>query len=104
MDIPKPVPGLVVRYSYLWRDEYLAGRDEAAKSRPCAIILVTENFEAGDFVTVLPVTHTEPKQPELALEIPSTTKKRLGLDMQRSWIVLTEVNRFKWPAPDLNRT
>lgn len=29
------------------------------------------------------------------------TKRRLGLDDQRSWIVLTDANRFVWPGPDL---
>ena len=29
------------------------------------------------------------------------TKARLGLDEARSWIVLTESNRFAWPGPDL---
>lgn len=26
---------------------------------------------------------------------------RLGLDEDRSWIILTEANRFTWPGPDL---
>jgi hypothetical protein len=29
------------------------------------------------------------------------TKARLGLDGQRSWVVLTEANRFLWPGPDI---
>ncbi len=29
------------------------------------------------------------------------TKARLGLDEARSWIVLTESNRFTWPGLDL---
>jgi hypothetical protein len=36
-----------------------------------------------------------------AVEIPAPTKKRLGLDDERSWIVLTEANLFVWPGPDL---
>ncbi len=35
------------------------------------------------------------------MEIPLETKKRLGLDEARSWIVLTEANQFIWPGPDL---
>ena len=26
MTLPKPEPGLVIRYSYLWHDEFLEGR------------------------------------------------------------------------------
>jgi hypothetical protein len=37
----------------------------------------------------------------LSVEIPAATKRRLGLDDERSWIVLTEANRFIWPGPDL---
>ena len=52
-------------------------------------------------MTVLPITHTPPSNPALAVEIPHPTKRRLGLDDDRSWIVLTEANRFVWPGPDL---
>ena len=27
--------------------------------------------------------------------------QRLGLDRQQSWIVITEINRFIWPGPDI---
>ncbi len=101
MSLPAPVPGLVIRYSYLWREEYLRGQEEGVKDRPCAIILVTNTEESDEVVTVLPVTHTPPKDPALALEMPPATKARLGLDEERSWIVLTEANRFIWPSPDL---
>jgi hypothetical protein len=31
----------------------------------------------------------------------AATKRRLGLDDERSWVVLHKVNRFLWPGPDL---
>jgi hypothetical protein len=43
---------------------------------------------------VCPVTHSPPSDPGDAIEIPPATKRRLGLDDERSWIVLTESNRF----------
>jgi hypothetical protein len=52
-------------------------------------------------VRVLPVTHTPPNNPADALEIPLATKERLGLDGERSWVVLSEANDFIWPGPDL---
>lgn len=55
-------------------------------------------------VTVLPITHSRPTDPRQAVEIPHTTKRRLGLDDARSWVVLTEANRFLWPGPDLRPT
>ena len=101
MAFPAAVPGLVIRYSYLWQTDYLRGQEEGVKDRPCAVILVTRNDEGEEMVTVLPITHSPPDNPALALEIPSGTKTRLGLDSERSWVILTEANRFAWPGPDL---
>jgi len=35
------------------------------------------------------------------MEIPLATKRRLGLDQGRSWIIYSEANRFIWPGMDL---
>ena len=103
MPPPQPLPGLVIRYAYLWQAEHQRGQEEGVKDRPCAVILVTTDDEGDQVVTVLPVTHTPPSNPALAVEIPHPTKRRLGLDDERSWIVLTEANRFVWPGPDLRQ-
>jgi hypothetical protein len=50
---------------------------------------------------VLPVTHAPPRHPDDAVELPLPVKRRLGLDDARSWVVVTELNRFVWPGPDL---
>ncbi|MGA7676561.1 MAG: hypothetical protein WCA78_16130 [Rhizomicrobium sp.] len=99
--LPQPVPGLVIRYSYLWLEEHRKGQEEGVKDRPCAVILVTQDAEGEQLVTVLPVTHSTPTNPSLAIEIPAETKRRLGLDDARSWVVLTEANQFTWPGQDL---
>ena len=101
MPRPDPVPGLVIRYSYLWLAEHHRGQEEGTKDRPCAVILVSTALEGERLVTVLPVRHAPPFDPELAIEIPPATKRRLGLDGERSWVVLGEANRFLWPGPDL---
>ena len=101
MTLPKPEPGLVIRYSYLWRTEYLKGREEGVKDRPCAIILTTQMRSGETGVTVLPITHSEPVNAAHALEIPQIVKSRLGLDSTRSWVMLDESNEFTWPGPDL---
>jgi hypothetical protein len=95
----------VIRYSYLWREEHIAGREEGSKDRPCAIVLVVRRDDTPEpLVTVLPITHTPPRTAHEGIEIPAETKRRLGLDDARSWIVLTEANQFRWPGPDLRRT
>jgi hypothetical protein len=98
---PEPAPGLVIRYSYLWAEEHKRGQDEGVKDRPCPVIVVTANDDDERVVTVLPISHSPPADPALAVEIPASVKRRLKLDDERSWVVLTEVNRFIWPGPDL---
>ena len=102
MPLPAPEPGLVISYAYLWHHEHRAGREEGVKDRLCVVILRTERSGDGrTIVTLVPVTHTPPADPSLAIELPPRVKQALGLDDQRSWIVLTEGNRFVWPGFDV---
>jgi len=102
--LPRPEPGLVIRYAFLWRAEAARGQEEGVKDRPCAVVLTTRNQDGDEVVLVLPITHSPPPDPDLAVEIPAATKRRLGLDDDRSWVVLTDSNRFIWPGPDLRPT
>ena len=54
-------------------------------------------------VLVVPVTHSPPGNSAAALELPTVVKHHLGLDAERSWVVLSESNLFDWPGPDLRR-
>ncbi|MCV3767553.1 hypothetical protein [Rhizobium sp. TRM95796] len=92
---------MVIRYAYLWKEDAIAGRDESRKDRPCAIVLVTRMEQDDRKVLVVPVTHTPPRISASAVEIPLQVKQRLGLDSERSWVVLTELNEFIWPGPDI---
>lgn len=94
--------GWIFRYAYLWDWQHREGRDEGDKDRPCLVLaIVTTTEDGAPLVRVLPITHAPPADPADAIEIPAMTKARLGLDEARSWIVLTESNRFAWPGPDL---
>ena len=101
MTLPAPEPGLVIRYADLWLREQRQGREEGVKDRPCAVVVALADDEGDTRVIVLPVTHRAPTDPATAVEIPRETKRRLGLDAERSWIVLSEGNEFIWPGPDL---
>ena len=101
MSLPVPHPGLVISYSYLWADEHRRGQEEGRKDRPCAIVVARQTAGGETVATVVPVTHTPPHDPASALELPASIKKHLGLDDERSWIILDEVNDFFWPGPDL---
>lgn len=101
MSWPDPRPGLVIRYSYLWQREHTGGREEGVKDRPCAIVVAIDGEDGDKTVYVLPITHAQPPDPADAVELPPTTKLRLGLDSERSWVVVSEGNSFIWPGPDL---
>lgn len=103
MSLPKPENGLVICYSYLWRHEALAGLTEGRKNRPAAILLcVQPDGSPTSQVTVAPITHSPPADPTGAVEIPAAVKAHLGLDGERSWIVLNDLNVFNWPGFDLH--
>ncbi len=100
MYFPDPLPGMVFQYSYLWVREHLQGQEEGRKDRPAVVVLATEIDDGHFVVTVAPVTTSSPGDRRNVLEIPPQTKQRLGLDHRQSFVVLTEVNRFRWPGSD----
>ena len=101
MSLPEPELGLVIRYAYLWARERDAGAEEGRKDRPCAIIIARQIVDDEHVVTVLPITHQAPEDHGDGVEIPPGLKAYLGLDTERSWIVVTETNTFVWPGTDL---
>ena len=103
MALPDPHPGLVISYSYVWASKHRSGREEGLKDRPCVIVLASQTAAGQAFVTVVPVTHTQPADPQTAVEIPPQIKDALRLDEQPSWIVVSELNGFLWPGPDLRQ-
>lgn len=104
MALPEPEPGLVISYAYLWHHEQDGGREEARKDRPSVIVLAVERTTDGTtVVVVLPITHRAPDDAAAAVEIPPAIKRHLGLDAERSWIVVAEGNEFVWPGYDLRK-
>jgi hypothetical protein len=101
MPLPHPYPGLVIRYAYLWHRQYREGQEEGEKDRPCAIVLCQETEGDATEVFVVPITHSPPSAEVAAVEIPGATHRRLGLDNDRSWVIVSETNRFFWPGPDV---
>ncbi|SFQ05172.1 hypothetical protein SAMN03159339_5333 [Variovorax sp. 770b2] len=101
MAFPKPEVGLVISFAYLWSHEQQQGQTEGVRNRPCVIVTAVEEVEKQVVVTVSPITHSPPEGGDLGIEIPLRVKAHLGLDIERSWVILTEVNRFTWPGYDL---
>lgn len=101
MNWPAPQVGQVVRYSYLWKREADEGREEGIKDRPAVIVVAQHREGSRTRVVVAPITHTPPVDPSGGVELPPATRRRIGLDDVRQWIVLNELNAFLWPGPDL---
>ncbi|OQP86710.1 hypothetical protein BTR14_09725 [Rhizobium rhizosphaerae] len=100
MSYPKPVAGLVIRYNYLWHKEKSEGHALGSKDRPCAIVVY--HAKTNDTI-VVPITHSppEPGEEHLSIEVPAELRRQLGLDEERNWIRVSEVNRFQWPGVHL---
>jgi hypothetical protein len=99
--LPKPEPGLVIRYSYLWRREADDGEVAGRKDRPCAVVVAIERNPFGSIVYVVPITHSQPLEPSGGIALSGAAKRRLALDEAPSWVVTSEFNAFVWPGPDL---
>jgi hypothetical protein len=102
--LPKPEPGLVISYSYLWSDEAARGQVEGRKDRPCAILVTLlegSRTNTSPRVVVVPITHRPASDPTVAIEIPARVQQHLGLDTQQSWVIVNDFNVFTWPGFDL---
>jgi hypothetical protein len=101
MPLPRPEPGLVIHYEYLRRHEDARGEERGAKRRPCAIV-VAVTLNSGEIETIVaPITHLEPRPPAEGIELPRAVKRHLGLDEQRSWVIVTDLNVLLWPGIDI---
>lgn len=96
-----PKPGFVIRYLYDWSMADEAVPPSAEKERPAVIILTVMRQDDRIIVRVAPITHRRPDDADRAMEIPPLTKARLGLDGERSWVILDHANEFVWPGPDV---
>ena len=103
MPLPRPEPGLVLSYGYLWKWQDEMGDDTGEKNRPCVIVLSTENIDGDTVVMVVPVTSRQPRPDRGSVEIPAKVQAHLGLDGERCWVIVDEVNKFIWPGPDLSQ-
>ena len=79
MSLPKPLPGLVVRYSYLWADDAAAGYDEGDKDRPAAIVMAVEQSggtETRDFFNSSAIRRAASTSPRSRRQSTSPTRSK----------------------------
>lgn len=94
---------LPLRFSYLWRREADAGREEGGEGSALrhGEVIAIKGKEGQPRVVVLSIAHSPPQPPDEGIELPHQIKTRLGLDDERSWVIVSEGNDFVWPGPDL---
>ena len=66
-----------------------------------AVVIVTQSADGLEQVIVAPLTSQAPRRDQRAIEVPEVVRRQLGLSAERSWIVVSEVNRFAWPGYDI---
>ncbi|MBI3513936.1 MAG: hypothetical protein HY060_07735 [Proteobacteria bacterium] len=103
MPLPDLVQGLVVRYEYVWHRRHEAGADTADKERPVCVTVALRKADDRALVVLLPITHSPPAIDQIGVEIPQRVKLHLGLDANRSWVIVSECNIDGWPSPDLRQ-
>jgi hypothetical protein len=100
MPMPRPEPGLVIGYSYLWRAEADGGAEDARKPRLSAVVFVTAD-EGGRTVNGAP-DHASDSAPKKRCHRNSFSNQEAARPRgERSWVIVTEANEFVWPGPDL---
>ena len=100
MPLPRPEPGLVIRYDYLWLSDTKSAR-LSGKERPACLVATLDDEAAPGLVLILPITQSRPSGGTVGVEIPRQVCERLGLDTARSWIVISEANVDFWPNAGL---
>lgn len=100
MPLPRPEPGLVIRYDYLWLRETASAR-ASGKERPACLLATLDDEAEPGLVLILPITHSRPRGETVGVEIPLAVAQHLGLDTTRSWIVVSEANVDFWPNAGL---
>jgi hypothetical protein len=96
MSLPKPEPGLVFRYDYLWSREAKRGQI-TGKDRPACVAIMTDAEAGPQIVVILPITHSKPSGDSAGIEIPESVRRQLGLDDSPCWVIVSEHNTDEWP-------
>ncbi len=102
MSLPKPRPGLVIGYDFLFREQADAGLENASKPHPAAIILaIAEGLQTR--VSLVAISHSPPLTGEEGYKLKLTPAecRQMGLDSGDHWVNLRDINAFDWPGYDL---
>jgi len=96
MALPAARPGLVFRYDFLWNWEARQGR-HTGKERPACVAMATDGDTDPQVVVILPITHRKPQGQVVGVDIPPSVRRKLGLEDEPCWVVVSEHNIDEWP-------
>lgn len=88
--------GQVIRYNYLWARQADAGEEAGRKGRPVAVQALTG---AGGVALLFPITSHAPGTGDVALEIPETEARRVGL-RNPAWVIVNQWNEDRLDLSD----
>jgi hypothetical protein len=83
--------GLVIRYGYLWARQFDRREEAGRKNRPACVQIIVAGTDAATIVALFPITSQPPGGDRIALEIPETEARRIGLVLP-AWIIVDEWN------------
>ena len=78
-------------YPYLWLRQHKAGETEGRKSRPVCVSLSVKDKRGNTHLALLPISTKAPLSNQIAIEIPQSEKRRLGVEA-RIWLYVSEYN------------
>jgi hypothetical protein len=85
--------GTVLLYPYLWKSEDERGLKDGRKSRPTVVGIIATGKDGSRKAVFFPLTTLQPAEGRLAVEVPETEKRRVGLTSTGpTWIILDEYN------------
>ena len=101
MALPRPELGLVVHYGFVWSGADRRPPPDAGKDRPCLIVDLFEIEETPGRktlrVTYLPISHTEPRDGEIAKLISPRVANHLELSSEKSYLYTSYACEDDWP-------
>ena len=78
-------------YPYLWLRQHKAGETEGRKPRPVCVALSVKDKRGNTHLALLPISTKAPLSNQIAIEIPQSEKRRLGVEAQ-VWLYVSEYN------------
>jgi hypothetical protein len=65
-------------------------------------VAATDDFASPRYVVLVPITHSPPSGASVGIEIPLNVKRKIGLNDEPSWIIISKYSVEEWPNGGLS--